>query len=88
MSTPSHRQLQLVSPPRVSVRARSDAIIGWVFDLRVPLVVVHDPPLQVRVLLRHEAEGGQVGVVGVVLHHVIAALGWRGGGERERKVHK
>ena len=33
----------------------------------VLLVVVTDPPLQLLVLAGHELEGGEVGVVGVVL---------------------
>ncbi len=41
------------------------------------LVVLHDPPLQVLVLLRDELEYGQVGVVRVVLNHVVATFGWK-----------
>ena len=44
---------------------------------QVLLVVLHNPPLHVLVLLRDEHEGGEVGVVGVVLDHVVAALGWK-----------
>ena len=42
---------------------------------RVLLVVVADPALQLLVLPRHELLAGQVGVVGVVLRRVVAALG-------------
>ena len=42
---------------------------------RVFLVVVADPALQLLVLPRHELLAGQVGVVGVVLRRVVAALG-------------
>lgn len=43
--------------------------------LRVFLVVLHDAPLHLVVLVRHKLVAGQVGVVGVVLGDVIAALG-------------
>lgn len=43
--------------------------------LRVLLVVLHDAPLHLVVLVRHELVAGQVGVVGVVLGDVVAALG-------------
>ena len=41
---------------------------------RVFLVVVADPALELLVLPRHELLAGQVGVVGVVLRSVVAAL--------------
>ena len=39
------------------------------------LVVLHDLPLELVVLLRNELVGREVGVVGVVLDDVVAALG-------------
>ena len=47
----------------------------FAFCLHVFLVVLHDPPLQLRVLLRHELERREVGVVGIVLDDVVSALG-------------
>ena len=39
------------------------------------LVVLHDLPLQLVVLLRYELVGREVGVVGIILHDVVSALG-------------
>ena len=39
------------------------------------LVVFHNFDLEVLLLAGHELEGGEVGVVRVVLPHVVAALG-------------
>ncbi len=63
--------------------SKLESLNEWVFlisifnkdcVLRMLLVILHDPPLELRVLLRDELEGGQVGVVRVVLDHVIATF--------------
>ena len=41
------------------------------------LMVFHDFDLEVLLLAGHELEGGEVGVVRVVLPHVVAALSFK-----------
>ena len=49
-------------------------VVHCCFCLRMFFMVVADPSLQLLVLAGDKLLGGEVGVVGVVLHHIVAAL--------------